>query len=436
MKRTKIFVSLILLSVVTLVQGCPNKQGKVETLMEQLNSKDKVVVAKAVYYLGEYGEVARPALARLIELLGSKDQVVRWAWGPEDDFEDDFTDKGGKGFNIHYVAELAADTLAKLPSDPIPLMNQIKQTDSIDFKIHGIELLGNWVKHDVNQGKPVSRDLMSFLLLTLDKCILLKGKESELFEAVAGAIGKSKDKASVDQVIDFYYKQRSINSRNWADRRVCLVRALGELGYQDATSLLVDELSRIELYTKESYTTGLHLARELISALDKIQDPSSKEAVSEFLKYFNSYVKLDSRSEKWPESSYRYGWLNTHKIAITLAGKLKATNAVSSLIDALDRKEVRKTSAYALVKIGDIRALPALLKVIEMTRTDVDSQQLETLKRETELSKLESLLCYVRDYEPGDVSQMPIDVADKEYKEYEERNRVVAPGKNPPDWDE
>ncbi len=431
-------VSLIVAMLVLLAPVAFAKRlAPVETLMEQLNSKDRVVVAKAVYYLGEYGEVARPALPRLIELLGSKDRVYHWAWGPKDDF----TDKGGRGYNTHYVAELAADTLAKLPSDPIPLMNQIKQTDSIDFKIHGIKLLGNWVKHDVNQEKPVSRDLMSFLLLTLDKSIL---QESELVEAVAGAIGKSKDKASVEQVIDLYHKQRSINSTVWEYRRHWLLRALGELGYQDATSLLVEELSRLELYTKVYRYTWVDLAGELISALDKIQDPSSKEAVSEFLKYFNSYVKLDSRSEKWPESertsvenqTYRDRWLNTHKIAITLAGKLKATNAVSSLIDALDRKEVRKTSAYALVKIGDIRALPALLKVIEMTRTDVDSQKLETLKRETELSKLEPLLCYVRDYEPERVDQMPIDVAIEVKKKYEERNRVVAPGKNPPDWDE
>jgi HEAT repeat protein len=396
-------------------------------LLRQLNSGDNVVVAKAVYFLKQRGEEARPATERLLELLGSKETVYFWAWGPESDY----TDGGGRGFNSHNIGELALDLLAGVPSDPQALLAGIKSSNSSQFRINAIKLIGHWAGHDAQSGKDVSGGVIDFLISVIEENAGLKREGLSMFSAGCFALGKTKSKNAADFIITLYRKRSAGTHPLWRYNRNDLIRALGELGYKEATPLLVEELDKFEDYLKEDAFLAIGLSRGLIMALDGIGDPSSGGALALFLEQFDHFVQMDTDEEhgEYFADIYQRRWRDQHLAAIGLAGKLGAKEAVPALIDLLGRKEVRKTSAYALVRINDARAVGPLADIIEMTRSDISEQKLEAIRNSGSCSEIEPLLDCVRDYVHPSISAMPIQESFKVEQKRIESNRPAAPCK-------
>lgn len=412
------------------------EDNSLKGLLDQLDSKNNATVARAVYKLGKHGDKAMPAYPKLIELLDSETHVLRWAWGPKDNFVVDI--RYAKGYNSISIARLAVDALAKLPGDSESLLKQIKQSKSLKFKTNGLRVIGKWLDRDVKAGHTVSKDISGYILKMLNENI---SEQGDLFYAAAYAAGKAKNIKTATEIMDLYNKQSKIKPKLWEYRQTHLIRTLGDLGYKKATPLLLGELSNIDAYIQES---GWRVASAVIAALDKIQDPSSKDSITKFLERFDYYVTVDALSTYSGEldeplqsslisETYESRWLDIHKQTISLAGKLKASKAIPVLVSLLARREVRKTSAYALVNIDNLSAVDPLIRLIAMTRSDVNELQLEKLRKEQSLTKFERLLEYVRDYEPPYMGQMPIGVSDSVEKKRLKHNRPKPPGKVPAD---
>ena len=227
------------------------EDNSLKGLLDQLDSKNKATVARAIYKLGKHEDKAMPAYPKLIELLDSETHVLRWAWGPKDNFVVDI--RYSKGYNSISIARLAVDALAKLPGDSESLLKQIKQSKSLKFKTNGLRVIGEWLDRDVKAGHTVSKDISGYILKMLNENI---SEQGDLFYAAAYAAGKAKNIKTATEIMDLYNKQSKIKPKLWEDRQTHLIRTLGDLGYKKAIPLLLGELSNIDTYIQESEYGG------------------------------------------------------------------------------------------------------------------------------------------------------------------------------------
>jgi HEAT repeat protein len=407
------------------------KDPGVDELIKKLDSANNADVASATVLLGKQGADAQAATLKLIELMGSKAVVYQWAWS--DDPTQFVTDWGAKGFNTFGVGALAADALAKIPNEPLLMLRLLQKSKSTEFKKNGIKVLGAWTKDHLADGGSLPKEVSSHLLQTLKESALSQG---DLCSHVCSALEQINDKSNVPGIVTIYREMQTQESPLWNYRRGSVLGALGETNHDNAIELLHEELAALERYDSDP-----GLASQLIAALARCRDPRSKGTVTKFLEDFDNHVRKDAKVEDWDEADrpsmieqvYQHNWLDTHRRAIKLAADLKAVSCTPVLISLLDRKEVRRTSALALVKLEDARAIEPLIKIVAMTRSDIDKKKLDELRRQRSVAALGSLLEFARDYEPPNMHSMPVDAAIELDRERLERMTPSPPGKIPAD---